>query len=448
MLTKNLFRLIKFAVLYCTSCAILQGCSSYETEEHTKDQDKNPQTIYKTRDGHEVQLETSIQDLCTTASSTTNEIVTPQQAKRAFVRYNSPEGFNCKKELPVVVPENFDPNELLDPSNTGSFVHLLKDSNGEYYVLLKQIALKGGSGNGGKDLLKGFFEPKESRDQKTIENLTGWSRPQQPAYNPVREGLRSNGLDYGNLGGGNIILTQYNPFGSSSNQSSGFGSYNSSSTGGFWGNNSSSTGWLASLNVSSLKQLPKNSLDIALQEKSKVGNARMREKVITNAVKHKGSMEWSMNPFYSIGTKIADFGQGLWPGSPKCNKFVYDVLKECGIDMGKPIEGNHFDHPYLAADWANRDLSIPGWRVLGPNETPEPGDVIAIAEKGKHSSGHMGIVYKNGLTISASTKDNAMGRITINDWGFNSECTGKTVIRRYIHAGELYVGKGGTPIKK
>jgi hypothetical protein len=450
MVTKNLLRLINIAVVYCTSYIMLQGCSSYGNEKYMESQCENASTaIYKTKGGHEVQLETSMHNLCLSGKTKQNSSK-PGHPKRAFVRYNTPNGFNCTKKLPVVISKNFDPNKLLDPANVNQVIHLLKNSNGEYYVLLGQIALKGGmkKRNG---LLDGFIESKESRDQRTIENLTAWSMPQQPSYNPVREGLHSRGLDYANLGGGNITLTQYNPFGNSSNQSSGFGSYNPiSTTGGLGGSSSSSsTGWLASLDVSSLRLLPKSTLEIALKEKAKLGNARMREKVFNNAVKHLGSMEWSMDPFSSLPTKIRDFANdGLLPVSPKCNKFIYDVLKECGIDMGKPIEVKGFDHPYLAKDCANKDLSIPGWRILGPGETPEPGDVIAIPKEGIWSSGHMGIVYKNGLTISASTADNLNGQIAISDWSFRSKDIGQAVIRRYIHAGELYVGKGGTPIKK
>jgi hypothetical protein len=50
--------------------------------------------------------------------------------------------------------------------------------------------------------------------------------------------------------------------------------------------------------------------------------------------------------------------------------------------------------PPTAAEWANRTGKIPNWRVLSPNESPEPGDVAAyrIPGGGVGATGHSGIV--------------------------------------------------------
>jgi cell wall-associated NlpC family hydrolase len=106
----------------------------------------------------------------------------------------------------------------------------------------------------------------------------------------------------------------------------------------------------------------------------------------------------------------------------KCNKFVYDVLTEHGAQV--PLihhgDGSKSDEKYppVAKDWANKELEIEGWGFV---DAPQPGDVAAF-------DGHVGVVSKNGETISASSKTNT---VVENDWGFRTQQKGKMVFRRY-----------------
>jgi hypothetical protein len=111
---------------------------------------------------------------------------------------------------------------------------------------------------------------------------------------------------------------------------------------------------------------------------------------------------------YNIGESLDNF----LPNNPKCNKFVYDVTTLAGASPGLPNQPSNWDwiqgarggRPPLASQWADPNYVIPGWTVVA---SPEPGDV---ASSGKH----VGIVYINGLTISATLR----GGVVKNEFGF------------------------------
>jgi hypothetical protein len=90
-------------------------------------------------------------------------------------------------------------------------------------------------------------------------------------------------------------------------------------------------------------------------------------------------------------------------GSNKCNKFVGDVVAEAGAKAvvlgkdGKPITiapGSDVPRPPTAGEWAEASVVIPNWRVLGPNEKVQAGDVAAytLPGGGGDFTGHSGIV--------------------------------------------------------
>ena len=125
----------------------------------------------------------------------------------------------------------------------------------------------------------------------------------------------------------------------------------------------------------------------------------------------------------------------------KCNKFVYDILKQVGASPGAP-NGNPIKkifggkgYPPTAKQWADPNYAIPNWRVLQPGETPQPGDVVAQKIEYSDATGHVGIVVDNGQTVSQlSTPTEIVGQ---NDWGFRtgSESQGRVdqvVYRRYV----------------
>jgi RHS repeat-associated protein len=127
--------------------------------------------------------------------------------------------------------------------------------------------------------------------------------------------------------------------------------------------------------------------------------------------------------------------------SNKCNKFVYDVLKEAGASPGTPntnflkelfgIDG----YPPTADQWADPNYKIPHWRVLQPGETPQPGDVVAQQIDYADATGHVGIVVGNGQTVSQWSEP--MEVVGKNDFGFRTGDaemgrTDQVVYRRYV----------------
>jgi len=109
---------------------------------------------------------------------------------------------------------------------------------------------------------------------------------------------------------------------------------------------------------------------------------------------------------------------------PKCNLFVYDVTTSAGASPGLPnqpgssdwLRGARGGRPPTAGQWADPNFAIPGWSVVG---SPEPGDVAS-------SGRHVGIVYGNGLTLSATTLDG----VVRSEFGFRP---GEIIVfRRFI----------------
>jgi RHS repeat-associated protein len=116
-----------------------------------------------------------------------------------------------------------------------------------------------------------------------------------------------------------------------------------------------------------------------LQENSEL-NLQKRSEINRIALKYDGNGDWAYL------TKKGNFQVG----SNKCNKFVYDVLKEAGAIATVK------NRPPLAAEWADPKTKIKNWRMLGTNETPEPGDVAAYKIPGHTTfSGHTGFITNN-----------------------------------------------------
>lgn len=108
-------------------------------------------------------------------------------------------------------------------------------------------------------------------------------------------------------------------------------------------------------------------------------------RIAATAKKYTGSKAWAFDK------RKDDFP----PYSNKCNKYVYDVTKEAGAEATVTPPGGK-PRPPLAGEWADPRVDIPGWRVLGPNEMPQPGDVAAYKLRPNPGeapyTGHSGIV--------------------------------------------------------
>jgi hypothetical protein len=117
--------------------------------------------------------------------------------------------------------------------------------------------------------------------------------------------------------------------------------------------------------------------------------ALIRQKIVESAQKHIGSPAWDFN-----------LAKGTYPEkTDKCNLFVYEMLTGAGASPGTPHGWIHPSGP-RAGEWADPNYAIPGWRVLGPDEPPQPGDVVAQPRDYPNgASGHVVIVGSNNTFI-------------------------------------------------
>ncbi|WP_197065094.1 RHS repeat-associated core domain-containing protein, partial [Delftia sp. ZNC0008] len=109
------------------------------------------------------------------------------------------------------------------------------------------------------------------------------------------------------------------------------------------------------------------------------------------------------------------------PGKNKCNFFVDDVLQHTDASPARNI----FGMPIAAGTWANPDISIPNFPIV---ETPQAGDVVAIAHRYADASGHVAIVEIPGET-SIGTGPNGSGRSGW-PWDVTKQPQGTPVYRR------------------
>jgi RHS repeat-associated protein len=94
----------------------------------------------------------------------------------------------------------------------------------------------------------------------------------------------------------------------------------------------------------------------------------------------------------------ADLGEKQY-GSNQCSALVADCISKAGAKA----EFDDSGRPPVAGEWANKKAKISGWRVLGPDEKPEPGDVAAVHIQNPHfaATGDSAIVVMRGNKLSA-----------------------------------------------
>ena len=129
----------------------------------------------------------------------------------------------------------------------------------------------------------------------------------------------------------------------------------------------------------------------------------VRARIAKNAASHVGSLEWE-----------GGVDHGRWgTAANKCNLFVYDMLTEAGASPGLHYHELWSLHPYppSAGEWADAGHVIPGWRVLGPNEEPEAGDVVAQPLNYADATGHVMIVGPNHTVIGTGDSNHRNGII-------------------------------------
>lgn len=165
-----------------------------------------------------------------------------------------------------------------------------------------------------RDLFGNSFESKESREQKFFDKafVVGERSSKSESSNPVREGLRSHGMDYVDVGG-KAIFTKYEPFGHLGNYG-GLGSKShhvgSNTGGGFVGGNNNT-------------EIPTLMCAYLPVQGNSVGAiiARVAESELN-------SKNW--------GLLSSQLEEGQYMFRPKCNEFVADVLRKTGLSLNKP----------------------------------------------------------------------------------------------------------------
>jgi hypothetical protein len=156
--------------------------------------------------------------------------------------------------------------------------------------------------------------------------------------------------------------------------------------------------------------------------------ALIRQNIVESAQKHIGSPAWDFN-----------LARGNFPEErDKCNLFVYEMLTGAGASPGLPNGHVYWkQYPPGAGQWANPSYAIPGWRVLGPDESPQPGDVVAQAKDfANGATGHVMIVGPNNTFMGVGRPEykGAPERIKIvpqNDI-VDPPAKGPLLYRRYI----------------
>ena len=135
--------------------------------------------------------------------------------------------------------------------------------------------------------------------------------------------------------------------------------------------------------------------------------------IAQTAKKYEGSTAWAYN------TKKDKFGKD----THKCNQFVDDVLKECGIN----IPG---EWPPRAGDWADKTKPIVGFSIVAGK--PHLGDIVSGGKHYRDASGHVAIVTGIDVNTKKITTISA-GRSSVTENNF-----GESLLRTMSWLGTQY----------
>jgi|SRR6478736_3465491 len=140
-----------------------------------------------------------------------------------------------------------------------------------------------------------------------------------------------------------------------------------------------------------LENSPVDWVDLFGLDEGSPNNKAKRKKINEIAKSYDKNQDWRKD------VKKDDFPAG----TNKCNKFVYDVAKQAGAEPLYEAKGKK-PRPPLAGDYADPNTKIKNWRMLKPDETPEPGDIAAYPvtdpSGGAEYSGHTGFITDEGNT--------------------------------------------------
>jgi hypothetical protein len=111
---------------------------------------------------------------------------------------------------------------------------------------------------------------------------------------------------------------------------------------------------------------------------------------------------------------------------------VQEMLTGAGASPGTPNGWRH-PSPPSAGQWADPSYKIPGWRVLGPGESPQPGDVAAQPGNYSDATGHV-IVGPNNtfMGVGQSTDPEKIESIPKKDNIVTLPAKGPLLYRRFV----------------
>jgi hypothetical protein len=122
----------------------------------------------------------------------------------------------------------------------------------------------------------------------------------------------------------------------------------------------------------------------------------VRKRIVEIAQSLVGDQRWADKNFYLP----------YMLNTNKCFLFVAYVAGEAGADPGTPNSYHFTPAPPFAAQWADPAFTIPGWRVLGPDEARQPGDVVAQQIGYADASGHVMFVGEGDTFVGTGDSGN------------------------------------------
>ena len=169
-----------------------------------------------------------------------------------------------------------------------------------------------------------------------------------------------------------------------------------------------------------------------IQEESDSELDEIRQKIVDQARQYIGSTDWTKRKKRTSFDGEVTFRKK----EPKCNLFVYEVLKQIGIDTGLPNNyGVIFKEkrPYRCKQWYAEE--VPNFKCIGIGKEAlkqsKPGDIIT---QGKH----IGIITGFRKTISASSRSDE-NKVVESEFGWRED--EQDIVKVFRYMGEGYSSK-------
>lgn len=113
----------------------------------------------------------------------------------------------------------------------------------------------------------------------------------------------------------------------------------------------------------------------------------------------------------AAATHNGDASTPYTPGRAICNLFVQKAVAESGAPKPLVKKADGTMGAPSAAELAG-DRVPPGWRIMKPGESPQPGDIAARKEHFADATGHSGVVVSvdKGIVTSVAAHQKVIGK--------------------------------------